>query len=289
MDKAIVGYMRVGHFRVGVFHDDWDRLVKQFENLCSADVTHRRLQLDSPRDSTTGWWTKSFHEETVEMPIIQKGTAHSLLPPGTYVRTDALGLTADPVVEGDEILANDTYYEVEGVRSHYFLDNFSYRECDLTLLPLKHLTGGTYTDSTVEDARYRNKVYLETWLNVAALPNYIVAYGFPDYPLVRVFKDKGVDLVFSIGEPESEPLLGHDKYAYGYKERVPITTFCIDKTGISGTKLKWRAEAELRRITETYPLGSLRTLEKIRDNDQNLGSTILYSREFTLNYQRNKT
>lgn len=155
----------------------------------------------------------------------------------------------------------------------------------------------------VEDARARTRDYLlgETNPSTALLPanltkddgttlaKYIVAYGNPDYPITRVFKDKRVDLVFSIGEPESTPLMGHDQYAYGYEEHVPIRTYCIDKTGITGTKLKWKAEAELRRITENYPTGSLHGLERRGDRDERLGSTILYSTEFILSYKRDTT
>lgn len=148
-----------------------------------------------------------------------------------------------------------------------------------------------------EDARYRTKYYLESYIVNANLTkdddatqiSFIVAFGNPDYPITKVFLTKGVDLVYSIGEPTSEPLLGADQTAYGYTEHVPIRTFCIDKTGITGTKLKWKAERELRRITETYPLGSQRSLERRGDNDKRLGSTILYSTEFILNYRRDIT
>lgn len=118
---------------------------------------------------------------------------------------------------------------------------------------------------------------------------FIVAYADPDYPLVRVFNDKDVDLVFCVGDPNSKVLLDSDHYPIGYDEAVPITTFCIDKTGITGTKLKWKAEAELRRVCETDPEGSLRNLERIGDHDKDLGSTILHSREFTMNYKRDMT
>lgn len=151
-----------------------------------------------------------------------------------------------------------------------------------------------------EDARYRTRVYLThatTGLNNANLTkddgstqvNFIVAYGYPDYPLLKVFKTKGVDLIFSIGEPNASPILGHNQTPYGYEEHVPIETYCIDKPGITGTKLKWKAEKELRRITETYPTGSQRVLSDRRDNDKRLGSTILYSTQFILNYRRGTT
>jgi len=97
-----------------------------------------------------------------------------------------------------------------------------------------------------------------------------------------VFKDKGVDLIFSVGTPESEAL----PVGVGYIENMPITVWCIDKTGITGTKLRWKAEAELRRISETYPLGSLRALNRLSDNEQRLGSTVLYSVSYIMRYKR---
>ena len=289
MHKAVLGYCELGYFRLGVYRDDWDKLAKKFSSFTSLDVTHRRLMLGS-RDSTTGWYAKSYEEQTIEMIVVSRAATHMPLPPGVYVRLDAVGLTADPVYEGDEIkTASDQYYQVETVREHPIGDSFFFRECDLTLLPFKNLSGGTYTASSVEDARYRTKVYLETYLSDTALPNYIVAYGKPDYPLIKVFKTKGVDLVFSIGEPESTPLMNPDFSPYGYEEHVPITTFCIDKDNIEGTRLKWQAETELRRVLEEHPLGSVRTLDRRRDNDTRLGSIILYSTEYIFNYRRDTT
>jgi len=148
-----------------------------------------------------------------------------------------------------------------------------------------------------QDPRYRTKVYLETYLDSNNLlcddrytsVNYIVTFEDPDYPLIRVFNDKKVDLIFCIGDPETTPLMNADQTPYGYEEIVPITVWCIDKSDIDGEKMKWQAERELRRILETYPYGSLRQLERLRDNDQNLGSTTLYSREFILRYKRSTT
>jgi len=149
----------------------------------------------------------------------------------------------------------------------------------------------------VYDARDRTKVYLDTYLDNANLTkdddttqiSFIVAYADPNYPLLRVFNDKAIDLVFCVGNPESQAVLDSDHYPIGYEENVPITVWCIDKASITGTKLRWKAEAELRRICETYPLGSVRSLERLRDNDANLGSTILYSREFNMKYVRDTT
>jgi len=149
----------------------------------------------------------------------------------------------------------------------------------------------------VEDSRYRTKVWLETWLTPANLTKddgvtqvtFIVCFGMPDYPIERIFKDKNVDLVFSVSKPDSTPIIDSTHYVIGYSEEVPITTFTVNKSGITGTKLNWKAETELRRISENNPLGSLRQFKKLSDSEQNLGSTTLYSSLYQLTYERDKT
>lgn len=149
----------------------------------------------------------------------------------------------------------------------------------------------------VDDPRYRTKDYLETYLTAGNLTkdddatnvSFIVAFGEPDYPITKVFLTKGVDLVFSIGDPESTPLMDYDRSAYGYSEKVPITVTAIDKTGITGEKLRWKAEAELRRVVEVNPTGSQRSLEAMRPNEVKLGSTTLYQQTYVLRYLRDTT
>ena len=143
-----------------------------------------------------------------------------------------------------------------------------------------------------EDTRYRTKIYLETYLDAAYLTKdddstpaaYAVIYANPNYPLSREFfaSLSPVDLLFCVDTPESVAL----PVGVGYIEHVPITIFTINKAGITGTKLRWRAEAELRYVIENYPIGSLRTLERMSDHEQNLGSTILYSVIYILRYKR---
>jgi len=150
-----------------------------------------------------------------------------------------------------------------------------------------------------DDPRYRTKLYLDTYLDSTNITHddgstaatILVAFGFPDYPLIRVFDsdEKDVDVVFSIEEPNSTPLMGHDKIPYGYEEHVPITICCVDKPGITATKIKWKAEAELRRVLENYPYGSVRTLEKRSDNTQRIGGTTIYMTTWVLKYRRSTT
>lgn len=149
----------------------------------------------------------------------------------------------------------------------------------------------------VQDARQKIKDFLGYLRNAQLTKDddstevkFIACFGKPDYPITKVFKAKGVDLIFSVGTPNSTPMMDPvTQTPYGYEEQVPIECVCIDKSGITGTKLRWKAEAELRYVTEEYLAGSLQNVESMSDNDQNLGSTILYSAKYILNYRRDKT
>ena len=156
---------------------------------------------------------------------------------------------------------------------------------------------GTYTaDYTVpsgpqEDTRYRTKVWLTTHLAPTNLTkdddvtvvDYAVMYANPNYSINKEFRASSnpVDLLYVISKPTSELKLG-----VRYTEHIPITIFTIDKYGITGTKLAWKAEEELRRICETYAHGSYRIPDRIGDNEERLGSTTLYSTTLMLEYTR---
>jgi len=136
VDAAFWGTMRWGYFRWGVYRDDWDKLLKAFESIASHDLTLRKLALGA-RDSTTGWRAKSYTESTIEGIFTTRAAGYVALPAGTYVKLDALLLTADGVAKGDEIQHSDgEYYEVKTVKPHSLGDSFWFRECDLTHLPL---------------------------------------------------------------------------------------------------------------------------------------------------------
>lgn len=145
------------------------------------------------------------------------------------------------------------------------------------------------------DPRKQTKIYLETYVSSLAITKdddseavFAVMYADPDYPLVEEFKADAdpVDLLFLIETPDSSPLPDDSQTAYGYEEHVPIIVACVDKEGVTGTKLRWKAVRELRRITQAHPSGSQRSLEEERPFDEHLGSTILYQQRVILNYQR---
>jgi len=148
------------------------------------------------------------------------------------------------------------------------------------------------------DARTNTYTYLDGYVTAgniledddATPATLLICFSGATYPMSLVFfGTKNVDVVYSIGKPTTEPLQGHDMYIYGYKEIVPITISVVDKTGVTGEQLIWRAEAELRRVVETYPLGSTRELERVTDNTQLFGMTKLYSVTYLLKYKRSKT
>ena len=147
---------------------------------------------------------------------------------------------------------------------------------------------------STQDARQRTRTYLATDILDANLTHdddltqaaWISAFGLPDYPLSRVFKDKAVDVIFSVGTASAKSMRDFRQYPYAYEEIVPIEIFAVDKTGITGTKLRWKAEAELRRISEAYPLASVRWISRVSDNEKKLGSQTLFSVKYELGYIR---
>lgn len=144
------------------------------------------------------------------------------------------------------------------------------------------------------DARSNTKTWLLLHLDNSNLTkddgttqvSFIVCFGFPSYPLVRVFNDKAVDLVFSVGKPRVEALLDESQAAYAYREHIPIETYCVSKQGITDEKLNWKAEHELRRITELYHLDSQRSLSDGEDNTKRFGGTKICSTRYIMGYER---
>ena len=150
----------------------------------------------------------------------------------------------------------------------------------------------------VDDPRYRTKDWLDTYLDQGNITKdddtpakFIVVYAEADYPMVKVFKsgDKNIDVIYATSKPETTPVYGHDKTLIHYREVVPITISTITKTNVDGTKTLWKAEAELRRVAETYPEGSLRMLTHTRDSTLKVGGDIVYSSEYLLSYVRDTT
>lgn len=110
------------------------------QTLGGCDVTWKQLMLAEP-DGTTGWYKKSYVETTGQMVIIPQANRQMAFQAGTHVRTDALGVTADAVREGDHIEngVDGRLYEVVAYRELFLGDSFSHCEVDLHELGLEGL------------------------------------------------------------------------------------------------------------------------------------------------------
>jgi len=154
----------------------------------------------------------------------------------------------------------------------------------------------------VYDPRQRTKVFLDDKLTAANMKEdngatnaaFIVHFSDPPYPLKLVFYGtKNIDIIFSVDTPTTAAKLDWDGTIIGYRETVPISIYTVDKTGITGTELRWKAEAELRRIVETYPVDpavdTYRSLNRVSKNDRWMGGWILHSVTYNLTYERDTT
>jgi hypothetical protein len=117
----------------------------------------------------------------------------------------------------------------------------------------------------------------------------ILTFDWPDYPLTRVFVDKAVNGIISIGQASSKAVNDSDHFPVGYDEQVPITMAAVDALGVTGIKLLEKMEAQLRTVAEAHPLGSLRRITGTVPKTQRIGSFFLRSIEYELNYRRDIT
>jgi hypothetical protein len=262
----------------------------------SFDVTRRALSLGS-QDSVTGWYAKSFAETTIEVIFRSRGQFIQLATGmGGYAKHDLSGFTQDPMVEGD-VIVDDTNmpFEVKSIDDYAgkLGNTFIFRECELAKLPLYYAMPSYGTAPTTQDPRQRSKTWFDEHLDTSILVksdgvtplSYITCWANPPapYPIQKIFQTKGIDLVFSVDTPTSEGL----PVGVGYIEHMPISVFCIDKSDVNGSNARWRGELALRTIAEDYPSGSLRgPWERMENNEQNLGSTTLYSVKYVLPYKR---
>ncbi len=97
--------------------------------------------------------------------------------------------------------------------------------------------------------------------------------------------DKHIRIIFAIDTPNpAVALIGHDQAAYGYNEPMPTHILTLD------TELNHLAEAEVRRVVEENPTGSLRGFARRPTTvEHNFGSTIVYDTTVVIDYHRDLT
>src|SRR5271157_196533 len=151
----------------------------------------------------------------------------------------------------------------------------------------------------VDSAQNRTKVWIDTYWSGTPITKddnttpatMISAFDWPDYPLTRVFIDKAINGIISIGQASSAVLNDADHSPIGDDEHVPITLVTVDASGVTGVKLLEKMEAQLRLIAEQHPIAnsSLRRETNTSPKTQRIGSFFLWSVEYSLNYRRDLT
>lgn len=152
----------------------------------------------------------------------------------------------------------------------------------------------------VNDPRERTRTWLTTYLRQTQLTwdndttslTFISQFANPPFYYIDnlLFGNKDIDIVYTVQKPSTDPLFDGDGTIYGYVERVPVWIQCADKKqGRDGNKILWKAEAELRYISETYPMGSFRGLSRSRDITQSFSTWTLLGTEYILAYERDTT
>jgi hypothetical protein len=271
--------------------------------MANADLTRREQSLGE-QDSITGWYAPSYAETTIEGSIQPKGAAFPTLNIGAYARYPHTLFTADVIRVGDEVKdANEEYYIVKSADQFWWLDQFSHYQCELekrSPYAQPPTTSGTWhldSSSLKTDARYRTKLWLETYLTAANMKldngstnaSTIISFDHPPYycPISQVFLTKNVDGIFSIGKEPVQALYTHDHYPYAFIESVPISCYTVNKAGLTATNLLEQMEQEIRHVATDHPLGSIRSIEVIRHpTPENIGGVMLYSSTVTIHYLR---
>jgi len=151
----------------------------------------------------------------------------------------------------------------------------------------------------VDDARNRTKDWLDTYITASNVTkddaietaNGITHYAKPPYPLRRIFFDeKNIDWIISIGQPRTTPShVDWDGTIISYNEKVPIEINTVTKSDVTGDLLLEKAEAEFRRVLETYPLGSYRSFTQSNPSTTDMGGWNLYGVSYILTYKRDVT
>ncbi len=152
------------------------------------------------------------------------------------------------------------------------------------------------TGSTLTDPRSRTKVYVDTYFTAANVTDdnsvavtWMCCFDEAEYPLEMVFLSNYRDVVIGIGEPSLEIVRNADKTVSSYKETIPINVYLIDKYGLTATKVKWKVEAELRRIAETYIIASVREIRGRTPETRFINGERLHAFTYQLEYTRDIT
>jgi len=264
------------------------------------------------RDTVTGWriitWIEDSTEFTgdpVEAYVESKGTAISYMPPGVYAREDAVAISYHYCELYDQIITQlGTRFQVIGKEEKTLANTSLYYVFQLRELPTWQASPTSATWKTApSDPRSRTKIFLDAYLDTSAFTdntdtevNVVVVFADLPYPLYLEFRNTSTPVygLILVGEPSNAtPHIDLvDNTPYEYVEDVPITVCTMDSTNCSGMALKWKIEAELRKVLEEHgnqppaSTGTYRNLTKRGDRTVRMGEETLYMTEWMMQYIR---
>lgn len=258
--------------------------------MTSANVTRRRVTLSTSPNATTGWYTKTYTASSIKMVIQNKNSSFIHENIGYKAIYDLTGFTSAPIRIDDEIIgANGNYYIVKSVQQEWKLDVFSHYVCELVEKIQQTDRPATYgTASSTTDSRTTVKSLLDINLSSSALTkddgttevSWLVCWSKPDYHLERLLLpcEKNKDLIFTVSSPIINSQAANN-VVVNYSQTVTIGIYVVNKSGITANNLLWKAEAELRRVIETYGLGSIR-INMSQQKDYGLPE--IFNQEYTV-------
>jgi len=242
------------------------------------------------------------------MIIVSQGAGLQVGPIYVTRRTEAVGITADAFVEGDQVKdSTDNYWDILSVQEYMQLDSFVCRGCNLSksFMYQDDFGSTTWSKTRASDVRYRMKVWLDqsspddiirasqiTKDDDSTTADFAVIFNNPPYQIWREFRgDSNMEGLFVVDQPNSTALIGAlTKQPYGYEEHVPVHIVTVNSTGCSGSALASKMEAELRYACENYAIGTdrVRNVERRGKRDIRVGGMALYDTEFVVSYRRGK-
>lgn len=269
------------------------------------DVTKRTLTLGAV-DATTGWYSKSFTEDSTdqEMIILRKGEYSNFGGCGFFATYDYTGFSLEPYKPYDELSQS-----FEGVTRYFRVLNvdpqavgtdlvyYKYNLAEISLHADQPSTSGTW-NTTQNDPRERTKTWLEAYLSDAAIlkddnatqADWICQFAFPEYNIDRIFDDKTIDLIVSVEALDGIALYLHSgANIYAFKENIRIHFNAVDKTGITAVNLLDKAKQEFYKELNLHGkiAGSFRMSETHKDNPVRMSNgQLLYGFYVDLSYKR---
>lgn len=109
MDPAILGYCRLGYFRLGVLNPVFERMIV---NNQTETVIHQKRTVVGSRDSVTGHLDVTWTDYTIEAVISQGPAGRLDLPPGVSGLLDAVITAVDPLWHLDRIIHESLVFEI---------------------------------------------------------------------------------------------------------------------------------------------------------------------------------